>query len=66
LQIASEGRGFDEPGELSEEPQVASIECCLKAFKEQPAVESRENMDWEEEISNPASVGCETSAGTTK
>jgi hypothetical protein len=66
LQIASEGRGFDEAEELAEEPQVAGIERRLKAFKEQPAVESRENRDWEEELgtaTNPASVGCETSAG---
>jgi len=45
---------------------VAGIERHLKAFKEQPAVETRENRNWEEELgtaTNPASVGCETSAG---
>lgn len=66
LQIASERGGFEEPDEMPEEAQVASIERCLKAFKEQPAVESRQNMDWEEEIgtaTNPASVERETSAG---
>jgi hypothetical protein len=64
LQIASESGGFEELGEIPEEPQAAGIERCLEAFKEQPAVESGENVDWEEEIgtaTNPASVGCETS-----
>jgi len=64
LQIAGESGGFEELGEMPEEPEAAGIERCFEAFKEQPAVESGENVDWEEEIgtaTNPASVGCETS-----
>jgi len=56
------GCRLDEAYEIAEELQLSSVERRLQAFQEQPAIQSRENADREEECgpaADPAAVGCE-------